>query len=174
MYGGYRLAFRKWPGMTLGGDGWTPGPATIGLAEWLNKELKAAKPPRFGADDENSLSERSAKLSRGEEHKWWLRQWEMVATGDRSFDENTLPRRNDFAKLPEANLLRPLVFGSDECGKLRAEVACEVEKSRATGHIEICEHLARAFETDRTPRYFLAILASPTQAWRQWIWWRRH
>lgn len=33
MYGGYRRAFRKWPGMTLHGDGWTPGPATKKLAE---------------------------------------------------------------------------------------------------------------------------------------------
>ncbi|MEO6381548.1 MAG: hypothetical protein ABIO35_06000 [Nitrobacter sp.] len=34
-YGAYRVAFRKWPGMTIGGDGWTPGPAVNKLAKWL-------------------------------------------------------------------------------------------------------------------------------------------
>ena len=115
MYGGYRVAFRKWPGMTVRGDGWTPGPATIELAKWLDGRLGAARPPwplHAGDGDEDSLSTRSAKLGRGEEHRWWLRQWKTFDQGGRSADENTLPRRkNDFAMLPEADLLKPLVFG---------------------------------------------------------------
>src|SRR5688572_20070045 len=35
IYGAYRVAFRKWPGMTSGGNGWTPGKETNRLADWL-------------------------------------------------------------------------------------------------------------------------------------------
>jgi hypothetical protein len=44
MYGGYRLAFRKWLGLTQRGDGWTPGLKTAELAKWLAKRLGAAQP----------------------------------------------------------------------------------------------------------------------------------
>ena len=40
MYGGYRLAFRKWPGMTVLGDGWTPGPATNRVGEMAGREAR--------------------------------------------------------------------------------------------------------------------------------------
>lgn len=145
MYGGYRLAFRKWPGLTLRGDGWTPGPTTNGLAQWLDKKLGAAQPIQ-GKGDEDSLSTRSAKLNRGKEDQWWFRQWATFDHEGRNVDENTLPRRKiDYAILPEAHLLKPLIFGIDASGKLRLEVAREVAKSGAMNHLEICEHLARVF-----------------------------
>ncbi len=115
MYGGYRVAFRKWPGMTVLGDGWTPGPATIRLAKWLDGKLGAARPPwrlHAGDGDEDGLSTRSAKLSRDKQDRWWLRRWRTFDQGGRGADDYTLPRRkNDFAILPEVDLLRPLVFG---------------------------------------------------------------
>ena len=43
-YGGYRVAFRKWPRMTVLGDGWTPGPTTLGLAKWLDEKLGETRP----------------------------------------------------------------------------------------------------------------------------------
>ena len=73
--------------MTVLGDGWTPEPATMRLAEWLDEGLGAAQPswPLHASDgDEDSLSQRSAKLGRGEEHRWWLRQWKMFLPGLRA------------------------------------------------------------------------------------------
>jgi hypothetical protein len=67
LYGGYRVAFRKWPRMTVLGDGWTPGPATLGLAKWLDEKLGEARPSwplGAGDGDDDSLSKRSAKLNR--------------------------------------------------------------------------------------------------------------
>jgi len=145
MYGGYRLAFRKWPGMTVRGDGWTPGPTTNELARWLDKRLGAARPLQ-GNGDEDSLSTRSAKLNRGNEDQWWFRQWATFDHGGKGVDENTLPRRkSDYAILPEAHLLKPIIFGSDHSGRRRLEVAREAAKSAAKNHLEICEHLARVF-----------------------------
>jgi hypothetical protein len=154
MYGGYRLAFRKWPGMTVLGDGWTPGPATLELAKWLDEKLGEARPSwplGTGDGDDDRLSKRSAKLGVGKEHRWWLQRWDNFDSRGRGADEYTLPRRtNDFAPLPEFDQLKPLVFGSDPSGRRRLEVAREAAKARATDHIDVCEHLGRAFSTDRT------------------------
>ncbi len=147
MYGGYRLAFRKWSGLTLRGDGWTPALKTVELANWLGKKLGGAAQPLQGEGEEGNVSPRSAKLNRGNEDQWWFRQWEAFDHKGNSFDENTLPRRKtDYSVLPEAHLLKPLIFGRDTPGILRLEVANEIAKSRATNHAEICEHLARAFD----------------------------
>lgn len=153
MYGGYRVAFRKWLGMTVLADGWTPGPATIRLAKRLDTRLGAARPPSpLHADsDEHSLSTRSVKRGRGEEHRWWLRQWTTFDQGGKNADLNTLPRRrDDFEQLPEADLLKPIIFGEDRNGKRRLDVAREVERASARDHIEVCKHLGRAFSYDYT------------------------
>ncbi len=149
MYGAYRLAFRKWPGMTMRGDGWAPGPATNNLAKWLDEKMGAARPDwplHVGDGDDDGLSTRSAKLRRGEEHKWWLQQWKTFDHVGRNADENTLPRRkDDFAILPEANRLKPLIFEGEGRGQRRLEVAREVAKAPATDNLGICEHLSTVF-----------------------------
>jgi len=155
MYGGYRLAFRKWPGMTVLGDGWTPGPATNELAKWLDDKLGKSTRPTWplhaGAGDENCLSANSAKRGRGDEHNWWCKKWATFDEGGGSADHNTLPRRKvDFAILPESKLLKPLVFGDHQNGRQRAKVAIEVENASANTHIEICEHLGSEFGSNPT------------------------
>jgi hypothetical protein len=154
MYGGYRVGFRKWPGMTVLENGWTPGAAANRLAMWLDGKLGAARPDwplHVGGGDEDSLSTRSAKLWRGEEYTWWLRHWKAFDKGGRNADLSTLPRRKDeFAVLPEADLLKPLVFGADSSGKRRQYVAREVSRASMTDHIEVCEHLGRVFASDPT------------------------
>lgn len=152
-YGGYRLAFRKWPNMTVSGDGWTPAAATNKLAKWLDQRLGTAKPPwplHVGDGDDESISCQSAKLCRGKEHRWWLKQWKAFDCCGKNAEKNTLPRRkNDFALLPEAHLLQPLVFGEDPNGLRRRKVALAIARSHATTHIEICDHLSKAFHDDR-------------------------
>jgi hypothetical protein len=155
MYGGYRLAFRKWPGMTVLGDGWTPGSATNALAKWLDQKLgKGARPTwplHGGAGDESGLSANSAKRGRDDEHHWWPRKWPTFDQGRSTADHHTLPRRkSDFAILPESELLKPLVFGDHQNGRQRAKVAIEVENASANTHIQICEHLGREFVSNPT------------------------
>ncbi len=140
MYGGYRLAFRKWPGMSSG-DGWTPGQKTRALAKWLDTKLKGAQ---LNLDDELG---RSAKTGRSKECNWWLNHWKEFAQSGKDADVNTLPRRkNDFVVLPEAELLKPIIFGDDVRGQRRVKVVRSIQQSTATSHLELCKHLSREFK----------------------------
>jgi len=149
-YGAYRVAFRKWPEMTIGGDGWTPGPATTKLAKWLDVRLGSARPEwhlhASGGNDEG-ISIRSAKIGRGDECRWWLQNWTNFDSGGSRADE-TLPRpRDEFEVLPEVDLLHPIVFG-DLGGKRRHKAAVEIAKCSAKDHIGICRHLGRIFRDE--------------------------
>jgi hypothetical protein len=154
MYGGYRLAFRRWPKMTVLGDGWTPASATHDLAKWLERRLGAARLPwplHVGDGDEEGISSQSAKRGHGKEDRWWRQHWKAFDRSGKNVDANTLPRRkDDFHILPEASLLKPLVFGKEGNGSRRLEVAREVAKASAADHLEICRHLGSVFATDRT------------------------
>ena len=152
MYGGYRLAFRRWPNMTVRGDGWTPGPATIELAKWLEGKLRRARPSwrLYANDDEGELTKKSVNSGIGKEDEWWLRKWNNFKEGSRNVDFDTLPRpRNDYARLPESELLKPLIFGTDTIGQKRLSVIREIQRSTAQEHIEICEHLGSVFAKDQ-------------------------
>lgn len=143
-YGGYRRAFRKWPGLTTG-DGWTPGSQSIALARWLDSKLKGAS-LQLGSD----LS-RSAKLGRGKEQTWWLNHWPTFAQSDKVAELNTLPRkRGDFSVLPEAQLLKPLLFGNDSSGMRRLAMVQAIAKSNATEPQMLCQYLSRHFQNDPT------------------------
>jgi hypothetical protein len=152
LYGGYRVAFRKWPNMTAEGDGWTPGPATNGIAKWLDQKLGVARPPwplHLADDHEDSPLKQMPKLGLGDKHDWWLRHWKGFDRVGRSADENTLPRRkDDFAVLPEAGHLRLVIFGNDGDGQRRLRVAREVQKAAATDHMGVCEHLGGVLRKD--------------------------
>ena len=156
MYGGYRLAFRKLPGMTIHGDGWTPGIETNRLAKWLDCKLGAAKPQwSFHGDgyEDGSISSRSIGKSK-DECSFWLRNWMSFEHGGRKYDENTLPRpRADYRKLPEAELLKPLLFGNDQRGKMRQLVAQEVARSSGYRHIDACRHLGRVLKLPLFPLF---------------------
>lgn len=157
IYGGYRLAFRKWPKMTVGGDGWTPDKPTNELAEWLDEKLgRTARPGwslHVAANDEGQISSRSVKRRSGKEKEdeWWLKNWPRFDHPSRDYDVNTLPRLvDDFKKLPEAHLLAPLIFGNDANGKRRLAVARKIARSSAADHQQLCEQLAKEFSDDQT------------------------
>lgn len=142
MYGGYRRAFRKWPEMTLG-DGWTPGRKTIELAKWLDAKLKGAQ-LKLGEE-----LGKSAKMGRGKESSWWLNHWKEFTQSGKDADLNTLPRRkNDSTVLPEAAILKPIIFGDDLRGQKRVKVVRAIQKSAATTHLELCQHLSTQFKDD--------------------------
>jgi hypothetical protein len=139
MYGGYRLAFRKWPHLTRGGDGWTPGVTCTDLAKWLDGKLGGAR-PKF-SDDDVPVSKWS--IWKGHEASWWLKYWPEFNAGGKNAEDNTLPRRRtDAGKLPEAHLLQPVVFGPEVAGKRRRLVVKLLSNSNAANHQEAVEHLA--------------------------------
>ncbi|MBB5045954.1 hypothetical protein HNR60_000689 [Rhodopseudomonas rhenobacensis] len=144
-YGAYRVAFRRWPEMTIGGDGWTPGPAARALAKWLDSKLGSARPNwhlHAGNGKREGISTQSAKLGRGEECRWWLQHWANFDRGGSRIEE-TLPRpRTELDVLPEADLLEPIIFGGNT-GKRRREVAKEISDCTAKDHTGICEYLGK-------------------------------
>lgn len=140
MYGGYRRAFRKWPGMTVHGDGWTPGPASRQLADWLNKKLNSS-----GLQLGGEIKTRS----QGKEDGWWLNHWKAFDQPGRNVIEKTLPRpRGDFTVLPEAGILEPLIFGDDPQGQQRLKIARSIRKANASNHLELCKYLSNEFRAD--------------------------
>ena len=150
VYGGYRLAFKKWPGMTLRADGWTPGVSANRLAKWLDNKLGEGNPASrdLATDGENSSFTRSVKLSKADPTRWWLRQWPSFDQhGNRAF-ESTLPRpRTEHKKLPEADLLLPLLFGEGN-GQRRLAVVREIHASKAAERTALLKHLAKTFSSD--------------------------
>jgi hypothetical protein len=152
LYGGYRRAFRKWQGLTMLGDGWTPGRRSIALADWLDDRLGAARPawPLHQGDvHPASPLKRKPKLGNGDKHDWWLRNWTTFDQPARSADAKTLPRpKRDHAALPESAILSPAVFGGDPAGQRRRAVAIAIERSRTADHLAACEHLAATFAKD--------------------------
>lgn len=156
-YGGYRVAFRKWTGMTVGGDGWTPGPAANRLAKWLDARLGSAAPEwplNAGHLSDDGIPIRSAKLGRGDECRWWLQHWSNFDRGGRRAGE-TLPRpRDEFEILPEVDLLSPVVF-ENQGGSRRRKVALEIAKCGAKDHLGVCRHLGRVFKVEEPAMAFL-------------------
>ena len=148
-YGGYRRAFRKWPGLTLG-DGWTPGPQGIALARWLDSKLKRAR-LQLGDDVRRSAKLALGKEGPGRQHTWWLSHWKNFDAPGREAEFNTVPRRrDDFAVLPEAPLLKPLIFGNDAQGKRRMAIVLSVARSKAADRASLCQHLSHQFSSDPT------------------------
>jgi hypothetical protein len=132
------------------GDGWTPGPQSKALARWLDGKLKSA---RLELDDDLS---RSAKLvlgrdGPGKQDTWWLSRWNTFSQGDKSAELNTLPRRRDDASLlPEAQLLKPIIFGGDPNGRRRLAIVQSIAKSKAADYESLCQNLSLQFASDPT------------------------
>ena len=152
MYGGYRLGFRMWPGMTVGRDGWTPGPQAHKLAKWLDKQLGPMAPeikPKRLSNRGNAGASRGTRWKHDPVH-WWQRHWKKFCEPHREADRKTLPRKsNDFGELPEAKLLAPVLFGSDTGGQRRKAILEQVMQAKATTHLEMCRHLQRSFPKDQ-------------------------
>jgi len=162
MYGAYRLAFRKWPGLTLFGDGWTPGNATNQLADWMDQRLGAAARPSWALHSDDWPHERAPRLGDEGEVGWWERYWPKYLVAGRSAEALTLPRRrDDHSPLEEAELLESVAFGIDPNGNRRRKTARVMARARAATHQELCEALAEEFADDAAARLmpYLAALA---------------
>ncbi len=151
MYGGYRVAFRMWPGLTKGGDGWTPAIMAIKLAKLLNRRLGKAGLPTYEAEQRKPTLRASA---------WWLKHWNQFKDKPprNDADAKTLPRpRDKFKKLPddEADILREVIFGgngnsdsSTDQGCQRRRMIAEAIPLSPMSHLEVCKQLASKFSKE--------------------------
>jgi len=145
-YGGYRIGFRRWRGLTVDGDGWTPATHAIRLADWLDGQLKTAAPPPL--DDEEKALQRSIRVSSRDPGGWWLRTWSTFLD-PMPRGEGLLPRpRDEFKALPEHKTLRDVIFDKDQDGQRRREAVEVLSSSSAADHLELCDELAAGFSSD--------------------------
>jgi len=138
-YGGYRVALRRLPGLTMGGDGWQTGTVGEQLTEIVNTRIGWQSP---GFD---KAKRRSVVGS-----DFWLRHWE---DWDGKEGDDFFPERSDHVRrLPgdEAKAIRRVIFGGDggatpgqqENQRRRAQLAEILGRSTADNHTGLCEELA--------------------------------
>lgn len=148
IYGAYRVAFRKWPGLTLGGDGWTPGPEAHKLASWLDEKLGGSKPQWRVAhsDGVDGPGRRSVLAGSADKQSWWLRQWPTFDSRSHGFDATTLPRpRTQFSALAEHKLLNPIAFSEDPMGRRRRDITKSMSRSSAQDMVGLCDDLSKEY-----------------------------
>lgn len=143
IYGGYRVVFRRIPGLTQGADGWTPSQNTQDLANWVHRKIgKQVLPTEW--------DEMVFKWStwRGNEEGWWRKIWPNFSEG--SFATPLPCKFDDHARLPESTLLAQFLFGDSAGGRRRTRVAKLMDHLDADDHLGLCQGLARgmAKETD--------------------------
>lgn len=150
IYGGYRLGFRRWPGMSVGKDGYSPSARAHALAEHLDGKLGGARPSWrlfAGDDDDDGLSSRSVKLARGAEDRFWVQKWPEVFGAGKNADVHTLPRpRDEHEALLEAAILEPVLFGKDPGSRRRRDVVEALLEADGEEHQDACAHLGRMFK----------------------------
>jgi hypothetical protein len=140
IYGAYRIAFRRWPGLSRNGDGWTPGKECIDLKNFIDDQLGIASRP----DTDTQIK---TKTWREREHEWWLKTWSNFDRGSPVLMRRNLPRlREDSSALEEARLIRPVLFGeNDQQGSeanRRRKTVKVASTSSARTHVELCDELA--------------------------------
>ena len=59
-------------------------------------------------------------------------------------------QRGDFSELPEAALLKPIIFGNDPAGEKRLTIVQSIAKSSATDHASLCQYLSQQFNREPT------------------------
>ena len=136
-YGAYRVVFRAVAGLSTG-DGWTPGPIALQLADLANQKL-----PR-GVRLEDAHFENGTRWGswRNQEARFWTERgwaaWQMEA------NLGLLPTREEAADQPlsreERSLLAPALFGNGSVRQMTAEVLAGAKTARS--HAELCDALA--------------------------------
>ena len=142
IYGGYRVIFRRIPGLTKGGDGWTPSQSTQELAKWLDRTMgKQSLPTNW---DETAFK---WSVWRGNEEGWWRKVWPNFIEGSSA---TPLPCKvDDHSRLPESKQLVPFIFGDSAGGRRRKQVAKLMGNLDAADHLELCTGLARELAKEK-------------------------
>ncbi|MDP2345579.1 MAG: hypothetical protein Q8O67_31840 [Deltaproteobacteria bacterium] len=133
VYGGYRVAFRTLPGLTVDGDGWRPDIIAEQLARvaQLGLGASAATPmrPRRTCDT-----------------FWQTEGWsEWAGSAGRNFLPEAIDALRPITQ-DEISLLRPLLFDGNDLdagAERRSLTAHAMLASKATVHHELCQDLER-------------------------------
>ncbi len=139
-YGGYRVALRRLPGLTMGGDGWRPDSVGRDLAGIVGDSIRWRPVCHKG---------KRRRVQRYDD--FWLSQWDGW---DRSRTNGVFPDTHErIRQLPgqEAKLLRSVLFAGPSpeadaavaAGNRRLEVAKLLHASGARTHAELCGYMAR-------------------------------
>ncbi len=138
-YGAYRVVFRTVPGLTTG-DGWTPAPTALSLANLVNDSLPRNVRLRQEHFDNTT---KWGSWSAGNEARYWIEKgWQNSSSPSGGFlptPENALSKR-----LPEAErrLIEAALFGAGSVRRLTAEVLVDAKSARS--HIDLCHTLANS------------------------------
>ncbi|HQQ69481.1 MAG TPA: hypothetical protein PLL92_04090 [Alicycliphilus sp.] len=136
-YGAYRVVFRTVAGLTTG-DGWTPGPIALQLANLANQKL----PREVRLNEEHFENGTRWGSWRNQEARFWIERgwaaWQMEA------NHGLLPTPDEAADKPlsreERSLLAPALFGPGSVRQIAAEVLAGANAARS--HADLCDALA--------------------------------
>ena len=170
-YGAYRTAFRRLPGLTLYGNGWTPGPAAAKLADRVAYVLKD---PALRLDDEpiNGHAKPETYWINGR----WATFRDSSVPALRMLPESSTtiePLKDE----QEREILAGVLFGNDLHGQRRRAVVLACARSPATIHSKLCGDVAEALRADNECESLVllepfsefadAALAAMLALWRQ-------
>jgi hypothetical protein len=159
IYGAYRVLFRKIPGLTKGGDGWTPDKHAYELAEVAIRCLgKKEQLPDIAPEKPISGKARP--------ETYWKNAWKTW-TGETSPSAAAfLPESRTLVRpithIEERRVLEKLLFTETDRCQQRRKVASIIAGSTASDHAALCEEIALAL-ADHPSGQAIALLPSFTR-----------
>ena len=158
-YGAYRVIFRRIPGLTNGGDGWTLSKTAEQLADLVNNSLPSQA--RLSATSFNGpVVIRWGHWSNGKQADYWITRgwpsWQVkphVGKGPTPYDQIDQPIDDP----TERALLAGLLFDKTS---VRYTTATELAKAKnPKSHLDLCLHLAESSQLkDRVSPELLQLL----------------
>jgi len=138
IYGAYRVAFKKLPGLTKDGDGWTPDTICIKLADFLGNEL-----------DRIDLLDGKITGNSKPETYWFNKIWSEW-DGDKSKSgKDIFPASSENMKSltkGEQKYLIKALFSEDPDGERRDIVAKTIGEVKTGKYLILCSKIAKALK----------------------------
>jgi hypothetical protein len=158
IYGAYRVLFRKLPGLTKGGDGWTPDEHAYELAEVAIRCLGKRGLPDIAPEKRIS--------GKAQPESYWKNTWKTWMAANSPSAAEFLPEDRTLVQsvthTDERRVLENLLFTETDRSQIRRRVATIMAGSKASDHAELCEAIARAL-ADQTSGQAIALLPSFTR-----------
>jgi hypothetical protein len=138
-YGAYRVVFRTVPGLTEGGDGWTPSSVAHRLAEFANDNL-----PRAARLFDEHFEQRTkwGRWSGGNEVRYWLERGWPSRTIIGGLQPTSDAAVRDPLPVKERRLLESALFSAGSTRRITAEVLAKAKGT--SSHADLCDALANS------------------------------